>query len=52
MICEDSLCGHGLVDFQSGLDKIDEKTKAAYKGHEDDIPGLFALMKPMSGAIV
>lgn len=40
-----------LVDFQSGLDQIDEKTKEAYKGHEDDIPSLFALMKPMPGAI-
>ena len=40
-----------LVDFQSGLDQADKKTKEAYKGHEDDIPGLFALMKPMPGAI-
>lgn len=40
-----------LVDFQSGLDQIDKKIKATYKGHEDDIPGLFALMKPMPGSI-
>lgn len=40
-----------LVDFQSGLNKIDETTKKAYEGHLDDIPGLFALMKPMPGAI-
>lgn len=40
-----------LVDFQSGLDRIDEKTKEEYKGHEDDIPGLFSTMPPWPGAI-
>jgi 5'(3')-deoxyribonucleotidase len=40
-----------LVDFQSGLDKVDEATKQAYEGHLDDIPGLFGLMDPMQGAI-
>lgn len=40
-----------LVDFQSGLDQVSEETKAAYAGRLDEIPGLFAKMKPMSGAI-
>lgn len=39
-----------LVDFQSGLDKVDEATKKAYEGHLDDIPGLFSLMEPMPDA--
>lgn len=40
-----------LVDFQSGLDKIDEKTKQEYEGRFDEIPGIFGLMKPMDGAV-
>ena len=40
-----------LVDFKSGLDKIDEQTKQKYEGHLDDIPGIFGLMNPMEGAI-
>lgn len=46
-----------LVDFKSGLDKVDAETKAKYnddgtgKPHYDDIPGLFSLMDPMPGAI-
>lgn len=40
-----------LVDFKSGLDKIDEQTKEEYAGHLDDIPGIFGLMVPMEGAV-
>lgn len=47
-----------LVDFKSGLDKVDESTKAQYraktpdeKDRLDEIPGLFALMEPMEGAV-
>jgi 5'(3')-deoxyribonucleotidase len=47
-----------LVDFQSGLDKIDEETKNQYrarwsgdKDRLDEIPGLFGKMDPMPGAI-
>lgn len=47
-----------LVDFQSGLDKIDEETKNQYRAKEpggknrlDEIPGLFGKMDPMPGAI-
>ena len=41
-----------LVDFQSGLRKVDPAVRAQYpEGKEDDIPGIFALMDPMPGAI-
>ena len=40
-----------LVDFQSGLDQVSEEVKAEYAGRLDEIPGLFAKMKPMVGAI-
>ena len=47
-----------LVDFQSGLDRIDEETKAMYRAQKpgekdrlDEIPGLFGKMDPMPGAI-
>ena len=41
-----------LVDFQSGLDQVSEETKAKYPEDKwDEIPGLFAKMKPMPGAI-
>lgn len=39
-----------LVNFESGLKQIDKETKQKYEGHEDDIPGLFGLMKPLDGA--
>ena len=47
-----------LVDFQSGLDKIDEEIKKQYrakgpddKDRLDEIPGLFGKMDPVPGAI-
>ena len=40
-----------LVDFQSGLDKIPEDIQQKYKDKEDEIPGIFELMKPKEGAI-
>ena len=40
-----------IVDFQSGLDKVDDATKQDFEGHLDDIPGIFGLMEPMPGAI-
>jgi hypothetical protein len=39
-----------LVDFQSGLDQVSEEIKKKYAGRLDEIPGLFAKMKPMPGA--
>ncbi len=40
-----------LVDFHSGIDQQDEETLKAYEGRLDEIPGIFACMKPMPGAI-
>tara|TARA_B100000945_G_C20306924_1_gene560816 strand:- start:376 stop:816 length:441 start_codon:yes stop_codon:yes gene_type:complete len=40
-----------LVDFASGIEKIPEKIQIEYKGRLDEIPGVFSLMKPLSGAI-
>jgi 5'-nucleotidase len=40
-----------LVNFQSGLNKMDEDVLSKFKGHEDDIPNLFSLMDPVPGAI-
>ena len=40
-----------LVDFQSGLDQVSEEVKAESVGRLDEIPGLFAKMKPMEGAV-
>lgn len=46
-----------LVNFQSGIDKLDEAVKREYadngngKSHYDDVPGIFSLMEPMPGAI-
>lgn len=40
-----------LVDFESGLAEISDEVKEEYKGHIDEIPGLFQKMKPIPGAI-
>lgn len=40
-----------LVDFQSGIDRLDKATQQAYEGNLDDVPGIFALMDPVPGAI-
>lgn len=40
-----------LVDFQSGIDKLSEETKEQYKGRLDEVPGIFALMDPIEGAL-
>jgi 5'(3')-deoxyribonucleotidase len=40
-----------LVDFKSGIDRIDEATRMAYDGRLDVVPGIFSLMDPMPGAI-
>ena len=40
-----------LVDFQSGIDLLDEATLRAYEGHLDDVPGIFSKMSPKKGAI-
>lgn len=40
-----------IVDFKSGIDKLDEKTQKEYENRLDEVPGIFALMEPMRGAI-
>lgn len=40
-----------LVDFGARLDGIDPVLRERYRGREDELPGLFALMPPMPGAI-
>ena len=39
-----------LVDFESGVAKLDEATKEQYKGKLDEVPGIFSLMEPIAGA--
>ena len=40
-----------LVDFQSGIDQLDEETKIKYDGDLDEVPGIFSLMLPMKDAV-
>ena len=40
-----------LVDFQSSFPKLPKMVLDEYKNDKDDIPGIFALMEPMPGAI-
>lgn len=40
-----------LVDFSSGIARLDDRTRTEYDGRLDEVPGIFALMDPMRGAI-
>lgn len=40
-----------LVDFQSGIDQLSDATKKEYENKLDEVPGIFSLMQPTSGAI-
>ena len=40
-----------LVDFKTGIAKLSKSIQGEYKGHLDDVPGIFSLMEPMDGAI-
>ena len=40
-----------LVDFMSGVNKVSDEVRLQYAGRLDEIPGVFALMDPMPGAI-
>lgn len=40
-----------LVDFQSGIDALSEEIKKEYEGRLDEVPGFFADLKPMPGAV-
>ena len=39
-----------MVDFPSGIAKLDEKTKQKYEGRYDEVEGIFSLMEPMPNA--
>lgn len=40
-----------IVDFPTGIVKLDEKTRQQYKGNYDEVEGIFGLMEPMPKAI-
>jgi 5'(3')-deoxyribonucleotidase len=40
-----------LVDFRSGIARLTHDQIRAYDGRLDEVPGIFALMDPMPGAI-
>ncbi len=40
-----------LVDFMSGVAKMPPAIIEEYAGREDEIPGVFAVMEPMPGAL-
>ena len=40
-----------LVDFPSGIARLTPEMAQAYAGRLDEVPGIFALMDPMPGAI-
>lgn len=40
-----------LVDFNSGVAKLDESLKLTYRDHYDHVPGIFATMDPIPGGI-
>lgn len=40
-----------LVDFPSGIARLEDHVRREYEDHLDDAPGIFALMDPMPGAL-
>lgn len=40
-----------LADFASGIARLDASILSKYEGRLDEVPGIFALMDPMPGAI-
>lgn len=40
-----------LVDFSARLEGVDPELRERYLGREDELPGLFALMPPVAGAL-
>lgn len=40
-----------LVDFMSAVPKLPDDVVVEYKNRLDDVPGIFALMDPVPGAI-
>ncbi len=40
-----------LVDFKTGIDKLDKNTISEYEGRLDEVPNIFSLMEPYPNAI-
>ena len=40
-----------LVDFPSSIEQISKEKQLEYDGRLDEVPGIFALMKPLRGAL-
>ncbi len=40
-----------LVDFKTGIEKLDENTIDEYEGRLDEVPSIFSLMEPYPNAI-
>ncbi|QLB12723.1 5'(3')-deoxyribonucleotidase [Bisgaardia hudsonensis] len=40
-----------IVDFPSGIAKLDEKIRSKFEKHYDEVEGIFSLMDPMPNAI-
>lgn len=40
-----------LVDFQSGIEKLDKIIVNKYNGRLDEVPGIFSLMEPIKDSI-
>jgi len=40
-----------LVDFQSGIDRLDESLRQTYQERYDEVPGIFSLMDPFPGGL-
>ena len=40
-----------LVDFPTGIEKLDKKTKDKFLDNYDEVPGIFSLMEPMKDAV-
>ena len=40
-----------LVDFASGIARLSQEVRRNYEGRLDDVPGIFALMDPVPGAV-
>ena len=40
-----------LVDFGSGIARLDASTLRQYDGRLDEVPGIFSMMEPMEGAV-
>jgi 5'(3')-deoxyribonucleotidase len=40
-----------LVDFESGISRLNNETREQFKDNYDEVPGIFSLMDPVDGAI-